>query len=337
AAGHDSQGAPRREAPSSTLVYAIGQLDIDFQTEANRDAFRQLGVAVPDDRQSMYDFLTAVSPRSAAALSRIASLGAEPQAGAFSSNAEFEAAVRRWRSQVGVQLTSLANPLPHMAYAEGLTWVMTQDSTPVYAILAGGAYGAQTLSLLVDFLGDQLRGDSEYIALPGHIVGSTQLLTGYEVPVVVPDLRGLANWRRADLINAALTELGFNPVTDEQRREVEDEISNLLGRIYHELRNLGILPQDRALNFSATNVFQFATAYARDIRKELFRLEWKLDKVAIERSTVCRPGSDCWDIKLIFFEPAKRLESTRRVHRFTVDVSQVIPVTVGPVRSWYIN
>ena len=100
-------------------------------------------------------------------------------------------------------------------------------------------------------------------------------------------------------------------------------------------RNLGILPQDRALNFSATNVFQFATAYARDIRKELFRLEWKLDKVAIERSTVCRPGSDCWDVEVYFFYPDRPVQNVRKVYRFTVDVSDTVPVTVGPTRSWF--
>jgi hypothetical protein len=37
---------------------------------------------------------------------------------------------------------------------------------------------------------------------------------------------------------------------------------------------------------------------------------------------------------LTFFNPSRRLEQARRVYRFTVDVSDVIPVTVGKVRHW---
>jgi len=59
-----------------------------------------------------------------------------------------------------------------------------------------------------------------------------------------------------------------------------------------------------------------------------------LDTTEVERSPICRPGSECWDVKITFFNPSERLTQARHVHRFTVDVSDVIPVTVGPVRSW---
>jgi hypothetical protein len=36
----------------------------------------------------------------------------------------------------------------------------------------------------------------------------------------------------------------------------------------------------------------------------------------------------------MFFNPVKRLEQARRAYRFTVDVSDVVPVTVGNVRHW---
>ena len=48
-------------------------------------------------------------------------------------------------------------------------------------------------------------------------------------------------------------------------------------------------------------------------------------------------SSDCWDIKLIFFNPEDQLKVARRVYRYTVDVSDVVPVLVGRVREWSIR
>jgi hypothetical protein len=83
------------------------------------------------------------------------------------------------------------------------------------------------------------------------------------------------------------------------------------------------------MNYAATNAFQLGFVYADAIKAEL-----KLDNIGVERSPICRPGSDCWDVKLMFFNPVKRLEQARRAYRFTVDVSDVVPVTVGNVRHW---
>ena len=62
-----------------------------------------------------------------------------------------------------------------------------------------------------------------------------------------------------------------------------------------------------------------------------------LDTIAVERSPLCRPDSDCWDVKLTFFNPSKVFEQARKVYRFTVDVSDVVPVMVGPVRTWFVR
>ena len=90
-------------------------------------------------------------------------------------------------------------------------------------------------------------------------------------------------------------------------------------------------PQERALNFAATNAFQadeaFADARARDM---------ELNTIGVEKSPICRPGADCWDIKLTFFDPNRKSEVAQRVTRYTVDVSDVVPVTVGQKRTWNI-
>ena len=97
------------------------------------------------------------------------------------------------------------------------------------------------------------------------------------------------------------------------------------------MRNLGLTPQDRALNYAATNAFQIQQVYQTAIEEQM-----QLDTIEVEKSPVCRPGADCWDVKLTFFNPARRFEQARKVYRCTVDVTDVVPVTVGAVRQWHI-
>ncbi|MCP4107603.1 MAG: hypothetical protein GY749_19015 [Desulfobacteraceae bacterium] len=58
------------------------------------------------------------------------------------------------------------------------------------------------------------------------------------------------------------------------------------------------------------------------------------DNLPVEPSPICRPGSDCWDVKLTFFHPENRQAQARKVYSYAIDVSNAIPVTVGHVRSW---
>jgi hypothetical protein len=50
---------------------------------------------------------------------------------------------------------------------------------------------------------------------------------------------------------------------------------------------------------------------------------------------VARPGSDCWDVEVYFFYPERQVQTVRKAYRFTVDVSDNVPVTVGTLRSWF--
>ena len=143
------------------------------------------------------------------------------------------------------------------------------------------------------------------------------------------------NWTTAALVNAVC---GKRPSKDAKGQEVEaysrkcEGVRNFLERVYHELRNLGTTSQERAINFSATNAFNVTQIFESALKDGL-----DLDTIEVERSPICRPESDCWDVKLTFFKPAKVFEQARKVYRFTVDVSDVVPVTAGPVRSWFVR
>jgi hypothetical protein len=126
--------------------------------------------------------------------------------------------------------------------------------------------------------------------------------------------------------------LGAPPKGEEELALHEQKqlaIHNFLERVYYELRNLGLSSQERAMNYAATNAFQIEQVFHVAGREDM-----ELDQIGVEASPICRPGSDCWDVTLTFFDPGKRLERARKVYRFAVDVSDVVPVTVGEVRSW---
>jgi len=111
--------------------------------------------------------------------------------------------------------------------------------------------------------------------------------------------------------------------------EAQIAIRSFLQRVYYELRNFGVTPEDRSLNFAVTNLFQLGQVFFDAVQRGL-----KLDSITTERSPICRPNSDCWDVKLTFFDPAKTSTVARHVYRFGTDVSDVIPVTVGEMRNW---
>jgi len=59
----------------------------------------------------------------------------------------------------------------------------------------------------------------------------------------------------------------------------------------------------------------------------------QLAKIAVEKSPFCRLDSDCWDVKLAFFDPEND-QRAWRVVRYTIDVSDVMPVTIGDPKAW---
>jgi hypothetical protein len=116
------------------------------------------------------------------------------------------------------------------------------------------------------------------------------------------------------------------------RRKVADGLRQFLNRVYYDLRNMGQTSAERALNFAATNTFQAATVIIRGIQEG----KSTLDRITVERSSFCRMDSDCWDVKFIFFD-ADEVRRSKKVFRFTVDVSSKYPVTIGPMREWDIS
>lgn len=206
--------------------------------------------------------------------------------------------------------------------APSIIWTLHLDGNPIYAVQPQGPYAAEAYRRLQEFLAD---GEIERVSIAGYVRGSMTLLSGQSVPIIVPELRGMASWSTKALVEHVRAVVG------ESGTEVKstEDLSNFLARVYDELRNLGVSPRDRALNYAATNAFQVAKVFAHASAKDL-----NLQSIGVERSSIGRPGSECWDVKLVFFDPKRKTETAQKAYRFTVDVSDVVPVTVGKVRSW---
>lgn len=279
------------------LVYALGQLGVDFGTEARRDSFAQAMGPVTDQQGNL-----------------LASYG---------------------NPQDSRQLLPYLKT--HPWDAASLTWTLSIDATPVYAIMPVGPFASLAHERLREFLQDMSDG-VERISVPGVVAGSVRLANGQTVPAIVPELRGMYSWTTEALVKSLVParpeglDNAENARFALQAAEVAEGVRNFLERVYFELRNLGQTPQDRAINFAATNAFNIETVF-----ENAHKLKMDLDTIEVEPSPICRPESDCWDVKLMFFFPEKEAQAARRAYRFTVDVSDVVPVTVGEMRTWMVR
>ena len=135
-----------------------------------------------------------------------------------------------------------------------------------------------------------------------------------------------------DALVSSLLEATREGAKKRDRNDVKVAVANFLERVYYELRNLGREPHERAINFAATNALQ-----AQQIFESAVAESAELDAIEVEPSTICPPGGNCWDVKLVFFYPERTPQAPRKVYRYTVDVADVVPVTLGPMRSWSIR
>lgn len=289
-------GGASSEKERPPLVYALGTLSYDFGTQARFDSIA--AEIVPSD-------------------------GGSAPVGPIPASIDTDSLLKHLE----------ANP----ETAESIIWTLNLDATPIYAIRPDGAFAAQTYARLRKFLTEQVDGKvrAERVAIPGYMVGTQTLLTGQKVGVVVPEYRGMANWTIAALVSRIVRkgadEKGGKPERDAFKKK-EEGITNFLQRVYHEIRNLGLEPRDRAMNFAATNAFNIERIFGEAAGAGL-----QLDQIDVEKSPICRLDSDCWDIVLYFFNPANVLGEARRAFRFTVDVSDVVPVLIGDVREWAVR
>lgn len=282
-------------AESSTggsLVYALGNISYDFGTEARRDSFKQLMPPVEVDGNVL-------PPNPYDARQLVAYIGAN-------------------------------------AYeAREVIWTLNIELTPIYALEPSGAFGASIYELLNQMLAGEVLAERDpdhiqRVSIPGRLTGRTvRLFSGQQVPVIQLDNpRGSYGWKTNALVEQASKAVSSKSGVAVDTATIAANLLSFLDRVYYDLRNLGVLSSDRALNFAATNAFQAATVFS-----EALGLGMQLENIETEPSPFARIDADAWDVKLKFFDP-ENTRRARKVYRFTVDVSEMMPVTLGEVRSW---
>ncbi|MES2057565.1 MAG: PatA/PatG family cyanobactin maturation protease [Pseudomonadota bacterium] len=223
----------------------------------------------------------------------------------------------------------------NLAEARSLIWTLNIELTPVYAIEPVGAFARDVYEVFRAMLAGEILAETDpdfiqRVSIPGLLTGRTvRLFSGQVVPVIEPvNTRGMYGWKTNSLIDSALNLSAGSKSDSALDGAIRLTLDGFLNRVYYDLRNLGRTSHDRALNFAVTNAFQVATTFSDALVAGM-----QLDEISVEKSPFCRMDSDCWDVKLKFFDP-ENSNRAKRIYRFTVDVSDLIPVTMGEVRSW---
>ncbi|MGW2834975.1 cyanobactin maturation protease PatG family protein [Streptomyces sp. NPDC001286] len=320
------------------LIYAIGTIGYDFQTEARRDSFRQQMPAVT----------VADGP------GRESELPPNP----YDPN----------------QLADYLARNPWVS--DKVTWTLNMDSTPLYALQAempvgmdwgepiahpSGGVSQEDLAHLIETLsrppvspvyrilreaikGQVLEQTNEAyvsrVSIPGILTDRTvRLYSGQVVPVVEVKSRGVYTWNESALVKAVMAEVKQEAANGELQSDeaIQDTVRAFFDKIYYQFRNLGQSSADRALNYAGTNGALFGSQLTQGLSGSLLRSGtstlWSLDTITVSKSPYCRPGSDCQDVVVTFFDP----ENDRRAKKsylFTIDVSDELPVSLAPVHHF---
>ena len=283
---------------SNQLVFALGSLGIDYENDAVLDSFKFHMVGIQDEEGNDIEYPNPNDPYQLLAYLNGQKGGVAPS--------PFDSA--------------------------RVLWTVKQDDTPIYVIRPTKDYSEEAYRLLRNFLdASRFKNDPDdavridMISVPGRIVGQQRLFSGQVVPVIEPNMRAMYNWRAIDLASAVGSE-----VADDNASQVIEDAKKFVNKVYFQLQNLGITSADRALNYAATNIYNVVQAIKTEIANG-----FTLKSISAQKSNVCRPGSDCQDVIIRFFNPKKRFETATNVYRFTIDVSRVIPVAIGEPRTWF--
>ena len=239
---------PSNITPSqrSNLVYVLGTLGYDFGTEARRDTFEQLMPSITID------------------------------------NLELPPNPYDARQMVDYLESNLSE-------AKSLIWTLNLELTPIYAIKPVGAFAAEIYQVMQYMLAGQIlpEADEDYVervSIPGMLTEETvRLFSGQIVPVIkVNSPRGMYGWKVNTLIESAIeTVRTEHEIADEAR--MRRSLTSFLNRIYYDLRNVGQIARDRALNFAATNAFQAVQTFSQAVAMGM-----ELHSIEVEKSPFCR-------------------------------------------------
>jgi hypothetical protein len=185
-----------------------------------------------------------------------------------------------------------------------------------------------TATSIARIFGESLDRAS-HLAFAGRLAGTVQLLSGETVPVIEPHMRGTSSWNTARLLSA----LAPDALTSVDARALA---TRLVSRLYHELRNDGLSPEDRAKNFGATSAIGLLGSVMSDPLGLFASLaaggdglpgsykSLAVDGVEVKPAACNRYDSEPYEVDVAFFDFANQFRG-RTVLSLTVDVADVVP------------
>ena len=239
------------------------------------------------------------------------------------------------------QLSDYLNSRP--SESTKLIWTLNLDLTPIYALEAEIAYPEDVYGTLRGTLRKEaLPSDNpnfvSRVSIPGVMTNRTvRLFSGQLVPVVIVQPRGLFEWNEPSLVTTVVDAL--RPGREDMNEALVSRLVRIfLDKVYFECRNLGRNPSDRALNFAATNAFQFGTGILNGVLSGKIvpggeTSLYTLDSIKVIKSPYCRMDSDCWDVLITWFDPENERRA-KSVFQFTIDVSDELPVSLAPSHQY---
>ncbi len=145
--------------------------------------------------------------------------------------------------------------------AQNVQWVLSRNEAPLYVIRPNGPFASRGYDLLREFLDDQLKFSIVLVAIAGRIIGQAKLSSGHVIPVVEPDLEGMYDWENTELIASVGAKQGDGEYA---------AIENFLRRMESAAQNVGIAPQDRALNYAVSNLLFLVKGLTVSLKKVIF-------------------------------------------------------------------
>jgi len=252
-----------------------------------------------------------------------------------------------------------------------LLWTFAIDDEPRFWIEPVGVYGDQVYDMLAALVLGRVRGDISVASIPGWSLDSTRITRGGAIvrQVKVNSLRGIYGWNADAVARQSLAAVnrdaraggvGQNAVEPEgiesgiprndadavvlgvrespiiswprlgldATPEIERAVIDFLNQIYFRANQQPEISRDRAVSFVATNGYQVAAAFLDAMHDGLQYLDHR-----IQYSPFARVSGNCWDV-IVRFNDASRARRAPVEYRMTVDIADVMPVTVGRLRRW---
>jgi hypothetical protein len=255
------------------------------------------------------------------------------------------------------------------AQARQLTWILQIDGSKRYALKPAGVYADEVYDMLAALVLALANGTISLCSIPGVARSSlTRLADGTQVrDLRLTSLRGIYGWHPQDVARQSLeavhasataprsedpivaveqadagvergdaavvgftesTRLDWPALATPPTPQIERAMRDALDLISFRRPQQPEVSRERAVNFAATNGYQMAAAFLDAMNEGL-----DFDGYAVEYSPFARVSGNCWDVVLRFVDPDVD-ERAPREYRLTVDIDDVVPVTVGRMRRW---